>query len=81
MKNYLSHGFIAALRTMAEKIPQHLHCQICGKAIPYSETELMCSDECKQRYQALTRKRKMWVYIMYALIFIMIAVLLFSSYL
>lgn len=63
------------MRTMTEKIPQHMHCQICGKAIPVSDTETMCSDECKQRYQALTKRRKLWVYIMYALIFVMIAVL------
>jgi predicted nucleic acid-binding Zn ribbon protein len=60
---------------MVEKIPQHMHCQICGKAIPTSDTETMCSDECKQRYQGLTKRRKLWVYIMYALIFVMIAVL------
>jgi len=60
---------------MVEKIPQHMHCNICGKAIPASDTETMCSDECKQRYQGLTKRRKLWVYIMYALIFVMIAVL------
>jgi predicted nucleic acid-binding Zn ribbon protein len=60
---------------MVEKIPQHMHCQICGKAILSSDTETMCSDECKQRYQRLTKRRKLWVYIMYVLIFVMIAVL------
>jgi predicted nucleic acid-binding Zn ribbon protein len=60
---------------MVEKIPQHMHCQICGKAITASETETMCSEECKQRYQSLTKRRKFWVYIMYVLIFVMIAVL------
>lgn len=60
---------------MVEKIPQHMHCQICGKAIQTSETETMCSDECKQRYQALNKRRKLWVYIMYALIFVMVGVL------
>ncbi|HIH29501.1 MAG TPA: DUF2116 family Zn-ribbon domain-containing protein [Thermoplasmata archaeon] len=66
---------------MTEKIPQHMHCQICGKAIAASDSETICSDECKQRYQSLNKKRKLWVYIMYALIFVMIAVLFLSSYL
>jgi predicted nucleic acid-binding Zn ribbon protein len=61
------------MNIMTEKIPQHMHCQICGKAIPSTET--MCSDECKTRYQGLTKRRKLWIYIMYALIFVMIAVL------
>lgn len=66
---------------MTEKIPQHMHCQICGKAIQASETETLCSEDCKQRYQALTKRRKLWVYIMYALIFVMIAVLFLAPYL
>ena len=51
---------------MVEKVAQHTHCQICGKAIPITET--LCSDECKQKYQAMVKKRKMLVYIMYGLI-------------
>ena len=51
---------------MIEKVPQHTHCQICGKAIPITVT--LCSEECKQKYQAMVKKRKMLVYIMYALI-------------
>ena len=42
---------------MAEKVAQHKHCQVCGKTIPISET--MCSEECKQKYQAFMKKRKM----------------------
>ena len=51
---------------MVEKVAQHSHCQICGKAIPISET--LCSDECKQKYAGMIKKRKMLMYIMYALI-------------
>jgi len=46
-----------------ERIPQHAHCQICGKAIPYGE--IVCSDECREKYEALVKKRKMYIYIMY----------------
>jgi predicted nucleic acid-binding Zn ribbon protein len=62
---------------MAEKVGQHTHCQICGKAIPLSET--FCSEECKQKYQAMVKKRKTLVYIMYALIFIILVMFLINS--
>jgi len=52
---------------MAEKVSQHTHCQICGKAIPIGET--LCSEECKQKFQAMLKKRKLWIYLMWALIF------------
>ena len=58
---------------MTEKIPQHAHCQICGKAIISSET--LCSEECKQKYQKMMKSRRFWIYLMWALIFIMIIVL------
>lgn len=47
-----------------ERIPQHSHCQICGKAVPYGET--VCSDECREKYDTLVKKRKMYLYMMYA---------------
>ncbi len=55
---------------MVEKVAQHTHCQICGKAIPVSET--LCSEECKQRYQSLLKKRRILVYVMYASIFVVL---------
>jgi predicted nucleic acid-binding Zn ribbon protein len=61
---------------MVEKVAQHTHCQICGKTIPVSET--LCSDECKQKYQAMIKKRKMLVYIMYVLIFIIVIMYVLS---
>ena len=62
---------------MAEKVAQHTHCQICGKAIPISET--LCSDECKQKYDSMIKKRKMYMYIMYALIFVILIVFVLSA--
>ena len=52
--------------SMAEKIGQHTHCHICGKAIPVNET--LCSEECKQKYQSMMKKRRLWIYLMWALI-------------
>ncbi len=65
---------------MTEKIPQHMHCQICGKAMSVSDTETVCSEECKQRYQAISKRRRLWVYLMYVLIFVMVGVLFLSSF-
>ncbi|RLF46526.1 MAG: DUF2116 family Zn-ribbon domain-containing protein [Thermoplasmata archaeon] len=56
-------------------IPQHSHCQICGKAIKYGE--VVCSEKCKKEYEQFIRKRKMYVYIMYAaLLFLIIMVVM-----
>jgi len=62
---------------MAEKVGQHTHCQICGKAIPMSET--LCSDECKQKYQGMIKKRKILMYIMYALIFVILIMFILNA--
>jgi len=63
---------------MGDNIPQHSHCQMCGKAIPVTET--LCSDDCRQKYYALVRKRKLLVYLMYGLIFAIVIILyLFSN--
>jgi len=55
---------------MNESIPPHSHCQICGKAIPVSET--FCSEECKEKYNSMMKKRKLMVYAMYALIAVIV---------
>ncbi len=51
---------------MAESVPQHAHCQMCGKSIPYGET--LCSEECKQKYHNVLRRRKLIVYLMYGML-------------
>ncbi|MEA3457582.1 MAG: DUF2116 family Zn-ribbon domain-containing protein [Candidatus Thermoplasmatota archaeon] len=62
---------------MVEKVAQHTHCKICGKAIPLTET--LCSEECREKYQAMVKKRKMLVYVMYALVFFILALFLVTS--
>ena len=60
-----------------EKIAQHSHCQICGKAIPVSE--MFCSEECKVKYSSMMKKRKLMIYIMYALIGAIVILYLFTN--
>lgn len=57
---------------MVEKITQHQHCHICGKAIPLGET--LCSEECRQKYQSLLRRRKLMLYLMYGMLVAIIVV-------
>jgi len=64
---------------MAEKIPQHYHCQICGKAIPLGET--LCSQECKEKYQKIMRRRKLWIYFLYGMVAALVIVfVLYGNY-
>lgn len=62
---------------MVEKIPQHTHCNVCGKAIPLGEAQ--CSEECRQKFQVMVKKRKMLVYLMYGLVFVILILFIFSS--
>jgi predicted nucleic acid-binding Zn ribbon protein len=39
---------------------------MCGKSIPFGET--LCSEECKQKYKALLKRRKLIVYLMYGML-------------
>ncbi|RLF47813.1 MAG: DUF2116 family Zn-ribbon domain-containing protein [Thermoplasmata archaeon] len=56
-------------------IPQHSHCQICGKAIKYGEA--VCSEKCRKEYEQFIKKRKMYIYIMYAaLMFLILMIVL-----
>jgi len=60
-----------------DMVTQHLHCRICGKAIP-SEEEF-CSDVCKDRMDAMVRKRKTYNYVFLALMAFLILMLVLSS--
>jgi predicted nucleic acid-binding Zn ribbon protein len=62
---------------MAEKVGQHTHCNMCGKAIPLSET--LCSDECRKKFNTMVKKRKTLVYIMYFFIFVILALFLVTT--
>jgi predicted nucleic acid-binding Zn ribbon protein len=60
---------------MAEKIPQHVHCNMCWKAIPVDEK--FCSDECKQKFMTMRRRgRILWYFLLVlaAALFVMIFV-------
>lgn len=62
---------------MAGSVPQHAHCNMCGKSIPYGET--LCSEECKQKFQSLLKRRRLLLYLMYGLLAVVIVVILTSG--
>jgi predicted nucleic acid-binding Zn ribbon protein len=47
------------------------------KAIPTSET--LCSDECKQKYQAMLKKKKLTLLFLWVMIIAFLAVLFFVN--
>jgi predicted nucleic acid-binding Zn ribbon protein len=62
---------------MSEIVPQHSHCQVCGKTIPISET--LCSEECKNKFHSMLKKRKLLIWAMYAIIGIIFVIFIFSQ--
>ena len=63
-------------KPQAQRIPQHKHCMICHKAIPSKKD--LCSDECEEKYQQIEKKRRTYMYIMYALFFFVIVMVMLS---
>ncbi|RLF38150.1 MAG: DUF2116 family Zn-ribbon domain-containing protein [Thermoplasmata archaeon] len=59
-------------------IPQHRHCQMCGKAIPLDER--FCSEECREKYVEFLKKRRRLILIMYVILFIVLAIALVTIF-
>ena len=55
-------------------IPQHKHCQVCGKAIRSKEE--MCSDECKAQWDSTLKKKRytMWAWMGFGAVIIVLLV-------
>jgi len=60
---------------MTEPVTQHAHCHMCGKSIPYGET--LCSEECKQKYNVVLKRRKIMIYIMYGILAALLVIFVF----
>jgi len=63
---------------MAEKIPPHVHCHVCWKAIPVGET--LCSDECRQKYKKIMKTKKIVWYVFMGIMVAFLAYILISGY-
>jgi len=62
---------------MVEKIVQHKHCPVCGRAMPPDATT--CSEECEERFKMMVRRRKLWLYAFYGAIFLFVLMLVLSA--
>jgi predicted nucleic acid-binding Zn ribbon protein len=61
---------------MAERLVQHRHCKVCGKAVaPSDET---CSDECATTLKARQKSKKQTQYLYYVSIVVLLIVLWLS---
>jgi predicted nucleic acid-binding Zn ribbon protein len=57
-------------------IPQHKHCQVCGKAI--RSKEIMCSDECKAEWDRTVKKKQWWLVAYVGAAMVMVVVIILS---
>ena len=58
------------------QIPNHSHCVICTRAVPFEEKT--CSEKCQTSLDELNAKRKKSMYMMYALMALAFLVLALS---
>jgi predicted nucleic acid-binding Zn ribbon protein len=58
---------------MAERLVQHKHCPVCGKAM--SPTKDTCSDQCEVDRETQQKSRKRTLYMFYAAMAVMVVVL------
>jgi predicted nucleic acid-binding Zn ribbon protein len=58
------------------QIPQHKHCQVCGKAIRSKET--MCSAECKADWDKTVKRKQWWLVAYVGAAMVMVVVILLS---
>ena len=62
---------------MALQIPNHAHCAICTRAVPFGDKT--CSADCESKYDDLQRRRKRTMLFLYGLMAFSIIVLLLGS--
>ena len=62
---------------MPPDVPDHRHCQMCGKPIPIGE--VFCSKDCKERFMAFMRKRKILIMVTYLILIILFIVIVLST--
>jgi predicted nucleic acid-binding Zn ribbon protein len=64
-------------RTMVTvPIPQHKHCQVCGKAIRSKET--VCSGECKANLDKTVKRKQLWLVAYIGAAMVMVVVVFLS---
>ncbi len=63
----------------SQRFPQHLHCKVCGKAVPPNRE--LCSNECKVSSEKVsTRNKKMSRLYTFSFVVLMVLVLVFTFF-
>ena len=62
---------------MSSIIPNHAHCAICGRAVPYGDKT--CSKDCETKHDDLQKRRKRAMWTMYGLMTLAFVVLVMSA--
>ena len=60
------------------EIPDHRHCQMCGKIVPPDQT--FCSKACREKFENIIRKRKRLLLILYLVLIAVFALMIYASY-
>jgi predicted nucleic acid-binding Zn ribbon protein len=60
-----------------ERIPNHGHCWICGRAVPFGEH--LCSPECEAKHAENQRKRRLWMWLLYGAMALAIGVIVYNA--
>lgn len=61
---------------LVERLVQHKHCKMCGKAI--QPDDITCSDACKAKWDAQQRSRKQTMWLFYLSIGVLLFVLMLT---
>jgi predicted nucleic acid-binding Zn ribbon protein len=59
-----------------EKIPQHTHCQMCGKAVTIDK--ILCSVGCEEKYNAMIKRKKIYIYVLYSMVVVFVLLMVLS---
>ncbi len=60
------------------EVSDHRHCQVCGKVIPPDQT--FCSKACREKFESIMRKRKRLLLILYVLLIVVFALIIYVNY-
>lgn len=63
---------------MALQIPNHAHCVICTRAVPFGDKT--CSDDCEKKYDLLQKRRKRSIMFLYGLMGMTLLLFLLANY-
>ena len=63
---------------MAVQIPNHSHCAICTRAVPFGDKT--CGKECEGKYEDLQRRRKRTMMFLYGLMFLTVLLFLLGNF-